>query len=983
VNSLRKIKKSLETREATIHFDLQRHLQNAIDDGVTADRVHFSRSEPEYSKNLMGGRADVVVFDDNNNPWLVIEAKRMVAGGGYTRKIDPYSPIVVKQAHSYAERLGSPFFATYNGKILVLFRTYEEFKPLLQRKTKTYEIKDMSVFAKELLIDVVNLHQDRAKWDSRDDAFVKRAKHFHEILTEKYFDSLELFLSQDKKFEIEFSKWVKEQGFEYSKETTLENFAKQGAYILMNQLLFYKILESEKAYSGLIEKLSPAKKLSDLPKLLNIAFKNVVSKVDFKAVFENDPIFGHVPINGPMAENINEFIDELREYDLSVFDSDVIGRIYEHLIPPTERHDLGQYYTPPSIVELITKLTIKKPEDLVLDPACGSGGFLVKAYKQLELLKSQVSTPTHGEILSQIFGIDINRFPAHLSAINLAVQNISEKTNNVMIEVTSFFDIDPGQKRFARKIIRLDGQEKNETTPIPNKVDVIVANPPYIKREKIEHIERVRKHLETLNLDLEVRADIYTYFFTHAYQFLKPEGTIGFITSDKWLDTKYGAQLSSFFLDNFRIYAIIKFDKQVFHDALIGTVITILRKDENKESREKNKVRLLRLKSSMELEKIIGILEDDITSERVYDSAKYRLVTKTQKSLKNERKWLRYLYAPEIYFEVIQSRKTTALSNVAKLTRGRVTGANEFFYMTAEEAKARGIENRYLKPIMKAIAQAEFVNFEKQDTEWLCLDLHSHVNRIIQELENHRGLRADRSLSDSIKTYIKKESQSLFDYIEYGEEKNYHKTPTSKARKVWFDVGELLRPKFIFPDVYWKRTSVPLNADRIAIDKQLYALIPEKNIDEFVLGGILNSDINALMRELHGRTVGGEGLNRNQVMVWEANEMPVIDPRKLSKKEKERISDAFKKLIEECRCSNEKETVKLRHDLNLAVMSAIGLEDRTNELEEEVQGLIEIRVGGGGAQKNIMVEHEGEVREIKLKGARVVSQRNSLDRYLK
>jgi hypothetical protein len=117
-------------------------------------------------------------------------------------------------------------------------------------------------------------------------------------------------------------------------------------------------------------------------------------------------------------------------------------------------------------------------------------------------------------------------------------------------------------------------------------------------------------------------------------------------------------------------------------------------------------------------------------------------------------------------------------------------------------------------------------------------------------------------------------------------------------------------------------------------------------------------------------------------MVWEANDMPVIDPRKLSKMEKEKINDAFKRLLEECRCSNEKQTLKLRYELNLAVMSALGLENRTKELEDEVQNLIEVRVGGGGAQKNIMVEHEGEAKEIKLKGARVVSQGNSLDRYL-
>lgn len=197
----------------------------------------------------------------------------------------------------------------------------------------------------------------------------------------------------------------------------------------------------------------------------------------------------------------------------------------------------------------------------------------------------------------------------------------------------------------------------------------------------------------------------------------------------------------------------------------------------------------------------------------------------------------------------------------------------------------------------------------------------------------------------------------------------------------WFDIGEPLRPQFIFPDVYWKRTSVPYNYDRIAIDKQLYALIPLAGVDEFVLGGILNSDVNALMREMHGRTVGGEGLNRNQIMVWEAEEMPAIDPRRLSEDAKNRISLTFKNLLDKCRTASELELKEMRHELNIAVMCAIGLGGLVNELEAEVQRLIEIRVGGGGAQKDVMVEHEGEVRVTRLKGARLITQRATLDKF--
>jgi hypothetical protein len=469
---------------------------------------------------------------------------------------------------------------------------------------------------------------------------------------------------------------------------------------------------------------------------------------------------------------------------------------------------------------------------------------------------------------------------------------------------------------------------------------------------------------------------------------LKETGSIGFITSDKWLDTKYGVQLSQFFLENFVLKCIIKFDKQVFSDPLIGTAITILRKESSKTKRDSNHVRLLRLKKSMGIDEVIALLEEPKSPDAVYESPKFRLVIKTQEELRGEWKWLRYLYAPDIYFDIMKSGKLVKLSEVATPTRGRVTGANDFFYMTKEDAKARGLEAKYLKPILKAIAQAEFIDLRKEDTEWYCLDLHHTVSGILKEIEGREALRTrDSPLVDLVKLEIKKQSKSLYDHIEWGEEQGFHKTPTCRARKIWFDAGELLRPQLIFPDVYWKRTLVPFNSDGIAVDKQLYGLVPvnEGSEEAFLVGGIMNSSINSLMREMYGRTVGGEGLNRNQVMVWEANDMPVVEPNAIDERARKRIVDAFKLLVLGGRTASPELSTKMQRDLNLAVMDAIGLESRTQELEEEVQNLIETRVKGGGESKDTMIEAQQEEHAVKvtpLRGARLIGKESSLDRFV-
>ena len=158
----------------------------------------------------------------------------------------------------------------------------------------------------------------------------------------------------------------------------------------------------------------------------------------------------------------------------------------------------------------------------------------------------------------------------------------------------------------------------------------------------------------------------------------------------------------------------------------------------------------------------------------------------------------------------------------------------------------------------------------------------------------------------------------------------------------------------------------------LAIDKQLYSLLPKRGIDPMVLGGILNSDWIALFRETDGRTIMGEGMNRNEVQVYEARHMPIPDISKFSKKEAEKIKSIFKKLLLKSRTSSESELLNYKRELNKAVLSTIGMSEYSSTLEEAVKRLIEMRIEGGGMQKEVMLEKE-PLHLIKLKGSQVVS----------
>jgi len=953
------------TSEAQVHFEFYRYIQNALDLGFSYRGVKFTKARPEYSKGLTGF-ADIVVFDNIDRPWLVIEAKKRVAGR-YIRNIDPFSSVVIRQAHRYASQLGSPYFATYNGAVLVLFETEERFVPLLQRKTKSYLVKDAENFASELLREVIDLEKGIARWDPREDAFVSRLEEFHRRLFTYFGTKIEKKLAEDQKFLDTFTSWVRTQGWEPSTRI-LNNFSRQAAYLLMNKLIFYKVLQTDAVYSAAIPPLDF--KPLELSTKLRENFDTLMENVDFEAVFDQDPIFDEIPLDATLSDELADFIQELDEYDLSKFGSDVIGRIYQRIIPPKERHDLGQYYTPPEVCELIVRLTVKDPKGHILDPAVGSGGFLVKAYEQLKTLKSEANLPAnHKETIEQIHGIDINRFPAHLSAINLALRDLSSKTENLDIEISDFFNVKVGQQRIMVEKSVVGGKKIVEMAA-PSKVDVIVANPPYIRQEKISDKNRVREHLRDLRLQkMSERSDIYCYFFTHSSEFLRERGDLGFITSNRWLTVGYGRDLQNFFLNNFKIKCVIAFDKQVFKDPLIGTVITILEKCPDETERNSNVVRFLRFKGRIELKEVIDKVETDYLRDLFYEDPKFRLVTRSQGDLYDEDKWYKYLYAPTLYFEIYSHEKIVQMKELATISSGIKTGANNFFYFRGQSFKDFGLDS-FVSPIIKHVRQTEFIELKKTDTDWFVLDVHDIVDKILSAQEE--SMRETSDPAEVVKRGLGDGGfQTLLRYIERGEAQGVNRVRSVRSRRIWFDLGELPKPLILFPEVYWKKAQTLYNKEGLTLDKRLYSIWPKENIDPEVLLGILNSDLLLLMREIDGRVEEGQAMNRNSIMIYEANDLSILDPRRLSEEESDRIRKAFIKLLEMERKCDENTLKTLRRELNKAVLAPIDMENRAEELEKTIQALLEARIKGGGMHAEVIIGvKEPEYKKImKLKGA--------------
>ena len=114
----------------------------------------------------------------------------------------------------------------------------------------------------------------------------------------------------------------------------------------------------------------------DLP-YMQFLFYN--TKEEFKA----DQLFEENEIIKIRQNSFEQILEKLETYNLSDTQDDVKGIAFEQFLGTTFRGELGQYFTPRTIVDFMTHILDPKENETVCDPTCGSGGFLIKAFEYM------------------------------------------------------------------------------------------------------------------------------------------------------------------------------------------------------------------------------------------------------------------------------------------------------------------------------------------------------------------------------------------------------------------------------------------------------------------------------------------------------------------------------------------------------------------------------------------------------------------------
>jgi type I restriction enzyme M protein len=409
-------------------------------------------------------RADIVIWrneqerKDRKNAFIVVECK---AEKITVRKEDYF------QGSNYATWARAKFFITTNEKETKFFKVLEEKLPIY-------------------IEEIIDIPQ------------AKDAENEKEI---------NKLLAQLKKFERdEFQKLL------FACHDVIRNNDKlspEMAFDEISKVLFMKIREERKQNS-----VFSKERFLQLKKIKEDYDNDVIGKKDetpfYKYLFEQtkkefakDEIFVDTDTLRIRETSFLQIVEKLQKYNLSNTDDDVKGIAFEEFLGKTFRGDLGQFFTPRTLVEFVVSLLDIQENELVCDPCCGTGGFLIKAFEYVrEKIETDIQTAKE-QLRNELLPENFDKLPQKEQ------QTINEKLNKVFLQLNKQLesteensrlkhlsyncifgtDAEPRSARTAKMNMIMHGDGHggvhhhdgllNVNGIFENRFDVIITNPPF------------------------------------------------------------------------------------------------------------------------------------------------------------------------------------------------------------------------------------------------------------------------------------------------------------------------------------------------------------------------------------------------------------------------------------------------------------------------------------------------------------------------
>ena len=437
-------------------------------------------------------------------------------------------------------------------------------------------------------------------------------------------------------------------------------------------------------------------------------------------------------------------------YEFSILPTEILGNVYEQFLgkvirltkghravveeKPEVKKAGGVFYTPSYIVEYIVRQTVavlcdgKSPKQMeklrILDPACGSGSFLLRAYQELldrhlawyrehqpEKHRKEVFSGPGGDwrlttaekrriVLNSIYGVDIDRQAVEVTKLSLLLK-VLEGENDETLKQHSLFGeralpslegnikcgnslIGPdfyGEVQLGllpedevRRVNVFDWKVEFPSVFRAGGFDAVIGNPPYIRIQRIAHHES--DYLFRTYESPTSKMDLSLVFLEKGLQLATASGLVSFICTSQWLSAGYGKNLRGMLRDG-RLHRIVDFGSlPVFSTASTYPAIFHLSPT---------------AAAALEMKRIGSI--EELTLDAIEAAAPRRIALKEL----TDGPWALGR------FDLLASLTLHELPWSALRTFGRAhigckTGMNEAFVLDAEEAKRLRLESEVLLP---------------------------------------------------------------------------------------------------------------------------------------------------------------------------------------------------------------------------------------------------------------------------------------------
>lgn len=348
-----------------------------------------------------------------------------------------------------------------------------------------------------------------------------------------------------------------------------EGFSPTESFTEIIKLLFIKIYDEKFPESEYVRFGISEQEFSQIMNGKNKSFRERIETLFNETKKEYQNIFSENEKLTLKDATLAFIVGQLQNYNLSNTNADIKGMAFQKFIFASQRGDRGQFLTPDPIIKLAVQILKPKSTEKILDPACGTGGFLIEALKYVRKNKfsniqdDEKRTQTEYDYASHyIRGVEINPTIARVAKMNMILQNDGSSGINCFDSLT--WDNSS-----------LKSKEEKDIKFKKEKYDIILTNPPFgsqgritnknlLKNFELAHkwVNKNNSFAKTNTIQSSQVPDIL--FIERCLQLLKFGGKLAIVLPTGNLENKTLSYVRQYILDNAKLLAVISLPTATF-----------------------------------------------------------------------------------------------------------------------------------------------------------------------------------------------------------------------------------------------------------------------------------------------------------------------------------------------------------------------------------------------------------------------------------